>query len=570
VACSRTRLSSIILGVLLLTILFSSARVEAAEDTWSKSYGGPDSDTILSLQQTNDGGYVAAGITDSFGVGDEFWVLKLESDGSVEWEKAYGGSSDDRLFSIQQTPDGGYIATGGTESFGADSQDVWVVKLDSAGEVDWQKRYGGGSQETGLLIALTSDGGYVVIAETYSFGSGSNDAWVFKLDSEGEVEWENAYGGSNSDFLLSIQQTADGGYIAGGLKDSEGGWILKLESDGSVEWEKIYGFDQAWSVQQTPDGGYIVAGDLFDDGQRLWVSKLDPDGEIAWQKTFAYGTEPLVRLSSDGGYIVAANTRHFDLGNANIWVIKLDSLGGVEWQKAYGGDNQDQIARTAAIQETSGGGYVLGATTHLGDEQNLDFWVLKLDSNGEIADCNPGLRDTDALIEEGDASVADTTATIEQSDATVAVTESVVTETDALTGDMCALSADRIDLFENFDETSDGLIEPGTSVRAVAVTDDSSVTEVTFKWYDPGANLVREITAPVSSPEDTFTPDERGTWRIEADFGDGQVVTETVDVSFFVLPESPIGAAALVISSLAVLGGFMILKKRSNSSDLPM
>jgi hypothetical protein len=202
---------------------------------------------------------------------------------------------------------------------------------------------------------------------------------------------------------------------------------------------------------------------------------------------------------------------------------------------------------------------------HLGDEQERDFWILKTDANGDLANCEIGARDTEAQVKEGSEFLDDAETIIEESEATVEETEASIRETESGVGNLCDLSGNSLDLFENFDEHSDGLVEPGSSVRVVANI-DSSVAEVTFRWYAPGGILVRETTMPASSPEDSHTPDEMGPWLIVADLGNGQVISETLDVSFFVLPESPVGALALVLASLGSLGAFAYFRVARRSA----
>jgi hypothetical protein len=216
-------------------------------------------DEAYSIQQTTDGGFVVAGYTNSFG-GSDLWVLKLDADGNVgpafpgTWQKIYGGLNWDGAYSIQQTTDGGYIVAGDTQSFGAGSLDFWVLKLDADGNVGpafpgtWQKTYGGASSDVAWFIQQTSEGGYVVAGETQSFGAGSYDLWVLKLDVDGNVgpafpgTWQKTYGGASSDVAWFIQQTSDGGFVVAGGTESfgvgggfEDFWILKMDANGEID-----------------------------------------------------------------------------------------------------------------------------------------------------------------------------------------------------------------------------------------------------------------------------------------------------------------------------------------------
>ncbi len=286
----------------------------------------------------------------------------------AQWAATYGGSGYDWANSIQQTSDGGYIVAGSTSSFGAGSNDVWVLKLDANGNVEWQKTYGSSRNEGAFSIQQTSDGGYIVAGGTSSFGAGDYDFWVLKLDASGNVEWQKTYGGSDGEYAQSIQQTTDGGYIVAGYTNSFSAgnydfWVLKLDSGGNVEWQKTYGGGIARSIQQTSDGGYIVAGHTSSFGagtDDFWVLKLDANGNVEWQKTYGSSRNEgafSIQQTSDGGYIVAGYTAFFNIYSANFWVLKLDSGGNVQWQKSYGGSEGSGLA--SSIQQTSDSGYIV-------------------------------------------------------------------------------------------------------------------------------------------------------------------------------------------------------------------
>ena len=247
-------MNRVFLGAIFLFIFTSFMSLNAQ---WAKTYGGNDRDWANSIQQTSDGGYIVLGRTNSFGFahGPALWILKLSSEGDVEWQKIYGASSSDhQAHSIQQTMDGAYIVTGEARSWSAGS-DIWVLKLSSEGDVEWQKTYGGNDSDGASSIQQTMDAGYIVVGNTNSFGAGSIDFWILKLSSTADVEWQKTYGGSDSDEVHSVQQTMDGGYIvAGGIN------VFKLSSEGDIEWQHSYGTVSASSVKQTMDGGYIVAG----------------------------------------------------------------------------------------------------------------------------------------------------------------------------------------------------------------------------------------------------------------------------------------------------------------------
>jgi hypothetical protein len=228
---------------------------------WQKCLGGNSSDWARSIQQTSDGGYIVAGETHSndgdvsghHGNGDG-WVVKLDASGNLLWQKCLGGSSYDSVSSIQQTSDGGYIVAGSTYSNDGDvsgnhgNDDSWVVKLDASGNLLWQKCLGGSNWDYAESIQQTSDGGYIVAGITFSNDGdvsgyhGEGDGWIVKLDASGNLLWQKCLGGSYREWAYSIQQTSDGGYIVAGYTNSndgdvsgnhggEDGWVVKLAPD---------------------------------------------------------------------------------------------------------------------------------------------------------------------------------------------------------------------------------------------------------------------------------------------------------------------------------------------------
>lgn len=325
----------VILIPFFLLILTSFTSLSAQ---WAISYGGNDSDLARTIQQTNDGGYIIAGDTRSFGAGlNDIWILKLNSDGAIEWQLIYGGSYDDAACSVSQTNDGGYIVAGNTESFGAGLIDIWILKLDSYGSVEWCQIYGADDYDFVSSIQQTSDDGYIVAAFTYSFADYYTEGWILKLDSNGAIEWQRTYGASGHsqikdemDYFYSIQQTEDGGYIVGGATRSfdagvNDGWLLKLSSSGAVEWQRTYGSsepDSSDSVQQTADGGYVAAGYTKSYGagaNDFLVLRLYSDGNIDPSCGFVRSSEATITdtyISPEDTNIIpqATNITPFETG----------------------------------------------------------------------------------------------------------------------------------------------------------------------------------------------------------------------------------------------------------------
>ena len=236
---------------------------------WARTYGGSSEDRATAAHQTADGGYIVAGYTQCYGAGYyDFYLIKTNSAGDTLWTRTYGGTEGEFAYSMQQTDDGGYIIAGLTNSFGAGFNDFYLVKTNSSGDTLWTRTYGGTGYEVAYSVQQTDDGGYIVAGETKPSVAAYADFYLVKTNSSGDQLWTRTYGGSNRDWAHSVQQTADGGYIVAGMSQSFGeNWgqfyLVKANSQGDSLWSCTYGgidWDEAYSVQQTDDGGYIVAG----------------------------------------------------------------------------------------------------------------------------------------------------------------------------------------------------------------------------------------------------------------------------------------------------------------------
>ena len=261
------------------------------DSLWTKTFGGTSFDNGISVQQTNDGGYIILGGTESYGAGNrDIYLIKTDGNGDSLWTKTFGGASQDFGNSVQQTNDGGYIVTGVTESYGAGNKDAYLIKTDASGDSLWTKTFGGSKFDLGNSVQQTNDGGYIVTGRTASFGAGSLDVYLIKTDGNGDSLWTKTFGGSSFDLGFSVQQTTDGGYIIIGGTDSYGNgdrdfYLIKTDVNGDLIWTKTFGGifrDVGSSVQQTTDGGYIITGYTSSgNGDRdLLLIKADGNGNI--------------------------------------------------------------------------------------------------------------------------------------------------------------------------------------------------------------------------------------------------------------------------------------------------
>jgi parallel beta-helix repeat protein len=384
----------LIFAVLLALLAFVSggpvSGAEAPEEEWNRTFGGPSADYGSSVQQTPEGGYIIAGETASFGAGEgDVWLLKVAANGTEEWNRTFGGSSYDSGRSVQQTIDGGYIVAGLTESFAAGQGDVWLLKVAANGTEEWNRTFGGPSYDYGSSVQLTTDGGYIIASSTASFGAGSWDVWLLKVAANGTEEWNRTFGGPSADYGSSVQLTTEGSYIIAGETASFGAgemdvWLLKVAANGTEEWNRTFGgpsSDYGSSVQLTTDGGYIVAGETESFGagdEDVWLLKTAANGTEEWNRTFGGASEDSgssVQQTPEGGYIIAGSTLAPSADNCDVWLIKTGADGTEEWNRTFGVSIED---RGLSVQQTADGGYIIaGFTASFVDSG--DVWLLKVE-----------------------------------------------------------------------------------------------------------------------------------------------------------------------------------------------
>jgi uncharacterized repeat protein (TIGR01451 family) len=352
------------------------------EIEWQKRFGGTEFETPCSIVQATDGGYTLLAYTPSndgdvsgnHGLND-VWIVKLSSIGAIQWQKCLGGTNYELAYDLIKTSDGGYAVLGRTESNDGDVNgqhglaDGWVVKLSSSGAIQWQKCLGGSNEERLLSINQTKDGGFIISGYTSSIDGdvsgnhGKNDAWIIKLSALGAIEWQKCLGGSEEEFILSVIQTSDGGYVGTGSSNSNDGdvsggrlgyanvWVVKLSSLGVIQWQKNFGGfldDKGQSIIQTSDAGYILAAVTGSN-----------DGDV---------TNPR------GGY-------------TDAWIVKLNAQGVLQWQKSLGGTADDFLSRIVALPD---GGYLASGYTSSNDfdvtnnHGRSDAWLVKLSPDAKV------------------------------------------------------------------------------------------------------------------------------------------------------------------------------------------
>jgi hypothetical protein len=329
-----------------------------------------------------------------------------------EWNRTFGGSSDDVGTFGQQTKDGGYIIIGYTSSYGADTPyswlinpphrgDLWLIKTDSNGEKEWDRTFGGLGKDLGFSVQQTNDGGYIITGGKKSFWIGNYHVWLIKTDSNGIMEWDRTFEGTGEDLGFSVQQTRDGGYVIAGYTSFSDGrkvWLIKTDQEGNKEWDVSLGRanSEAASARQTKDDGFIITGytSSGENKEDVFLIKTDPKGNWEWFKTFGGPNKDIgfsVQETKDSGYIITGVTS-LGAGKENVWLIKTDSKGNKDWDKTFGGTGYNA---GTCVQQTWDDGYIITGYNSTSTSIKRSYfqllpstylgrvWLIKTDSKGD-------------------------------------------------------------------------------------------------------------------------------------------------------------------------------------------
>jgi len=376
---------------------------------FSQTRGGSKNDAFYSVKKTADGGYITAGYSQSndfdinFKTNESFDILvaKFSFNNTLEWQKTFGGSEDDRAADIVQTLDGGFAVLGFSKSSDRDvsanagSQDFWLVKLSNNGTLLWEKSFGFSGTDYGTTLLETEEGGFLitgVLDVSASNGQGNaksmvvnhagGDFWVLKLTAGGDLEWSKYYGGSFTDTPLGVIQTADNGFILVGssdsndvdIKNNKGSydfWVIKISSDGTLVWEKSFGgseIDEARAISSSHDGNFIVVGDtrssdsdiaVNNGAADVWILKISSEGSLLWEQTIggtSFDVARSVSMTQDQGFVIAGSSRSSDNGFTNkgqndALILKIDAEGVLEWQQTVGGSEIDFLYDAIELED---------------------------------------------------------------------------------------------------------------------------------------------------------------------------------------------------------------------------
>lgn len=420
---------------------------QTGEVEWQRCYGGSSYDNANCIRQTNDGGYIIAGYTYS-NDGDveinhgspDYWIIKINLSGDIQWQKTYGGSMWEEANNIQQTQDGGYIIAGSSDSDDGDApdnhgySDYWVVKINQSGEIQWQNCYGGTYSEYAHCIQQTIDGGYIISGSSDSDDGdvtenlGYDDYWVVKIDQSGEIQWQKSYGGTLVERTYCIRQTIDGGYIIAGTTISDDGditenkglydvWIVKTNTDGDIQWQSTFGgseFDMANDIIQTPDGAYVFAGySSSDDGDisgnhgdsDFWIVKLcftDPLSITITDLTYCIQTT-LVASSGFESYLwnTGETTSSIVVSTGGIYSVSVTNSNGctsfafISVPEAPLPYNHEQICMVTTDEMTGKNKIVIEKTPDVGTDSifiyRKELYGNKYQNIGAIGIQDPGV-----------------------------------------------------------------------------------------------------------------------------------------------------------------------------------
>ncbi len=376
--------NKILLSVLNLIIVLNTKLFAQEPDTlWTKVIGGDSIDVAYDVEEVWNGGFAVVGYTKqnlTLNSGYDVWLIRTDPNGNILWTRTYGGDGDDFGYSIKKTNDGGFIIAGTTNSFGAGQFDFYIVRTDSIGDTLWTRTFGEMNNDYGWSVEPSIDGGFVVAGEINAFPL-LPDGMVVKIDSNGQAQWVKIYSTLLGEKLYSIKQSNDGGFVTTGTlylgNQDVAGWLLKISSEGDSIWTQLYGEikqDLMFSVNKTLEGGYILTGGLLNPSTfyyNLWLIKVDSLGNEQWSKLFDYDNDSdigySVQQTTDGGYIITGQGRPYD-GLGLMWIIKTDPLGNMLWDKTFpwefphtkiSGPVSPLADVGTSVKQTSDGGYIV-------------------------------------------------------------------------------------------------------------------------------------------------------------------------------------------------------------------
>ena len=377
---------------LICCIFFIPSVSKAQPDTlWARAYGGVDLDFGRSILISSEGNFIIAGGTESTPTGDsDLWLLRVDENGDTLRTRRYGGDGHDGAWWVAQVHDGGFIAAGYNFSDSDKNGDVFLVRTDENFDSLWTKTYGGTDRDQGVAVVESDDSAFVVLGFTYETASGLRDAWLFKVDGNGDLIWSKTYGGSATEMVHGLAKTSDGGYIFTGWTHSFGLpgtnlWLVKTDENGDTLWTRTFhetNEQRGYFVMETPDTNYIVTGEVQFPGDihnEYWIIKTDLNGEELWSRSYGgigVHNARTLDVTSDGGFIIGGWSKEISSSNLEGFLIRIDSAGNLLWSKDLLGDGGEKVL---AVRELDDGGFIVaGETNSFGNGLLFDVWLVRL------------------------------------------------------------------------------------------------------------------------------------------------------------------------------------------------
>ena len=360
--------------------------------TWERTFGGRLEDKAYAVAAPADDGVAVVGHSRSFNGQFDGWFLGLDRGGAERWQRVLGGPQSEQAYGVVPTPDGGIAVVGQTRSWGNGASDLWLVKLDAAGRLAWDRTIGGPGNDRGRAIAALPDGGLAVAGFVTRTEEQGRDAFVARLDSDGAILWQESVDSPGDDAASHLAIAPGGGLLVTGYRhvSRENGydlWAARYDPAGRLIWQRLIdraGFEAGTSIVALSDGGAAIAGVVAANGGRLdaRVVRLGADGDVLWDRTFggdgndsAWGLVP----GEDGRLIISGATESHGAGSTDAWIFALDPQGSMLWERFYGGALWD---RPMALSRAADGGLLVAGTTTTSGAGFEDFWVLRLDPDG--------------------------------------------------------------------------------------------------------------------------------------------------------------------------------------------
>jgi hypothetical protein len=369
------------------------------EMTFQKTYGGPGLDRGIDVLQLGSRGYIVVGVTvKNNAENQDIYLVRTDAKGDSLWTKTYGGKGRDNGWAVLQTEDRGFIIVGFSESFGSGDMDFYLIRLDDKGDTLWSKTYGGTGDEYCWDMDAVPGKGFILIGETGlagEYGEGNKDFLLLLVDEDGEFLWEKTYGGPGTDRGFAVHNTTDGGFIMIGSTTSFGegdvdAYILKTDPQGNIEWTKTLGtdrFDMGHDIQQRQDGGYVVFGytESFGAmGKDVWCSGIDSEGKVEWSEIIG-GPEAdhctRGTLTKEGEIAALGYTKSFGAGHWDVYFIRMNAAGDTVWTRTFGAQWPDT---GYGFQSTRDGGYILTGQTWSYGRGDSDLLLIKTDAQGRM------------------------------------------------------------------------------------------------------------------------------------------------------------------------------------------